>query len=124
MNWTSTLLILLFAGMVAFELLLALGMPWGKAAWGGQHKALSKNLRIASAASSLIYIFAILIVLTKSGVTSTFSQEFVSIALWAMVILFGIGAIMNLISRSKLERNIFVPVAAVICVLCLALAVS
>jgi hypothetical protein len=124
MNWASILLIPLFAGMIVFELLLVYGMPWGKAAWGGQHKVLSNKLRIASAASSLIYIFAIVIVLTKAGVIATFSQEFVSIVLWIMVVFFGLGIFMNLLSRSRLERNIFTPVAAAACLLCLTLATN
>jgi hypothetical protein len=48
-----------FAGLAVFQLLLAAGVPWGEAAWGGSHEGtLPASLRIGSAGSLLVYAVA------------------------------------------------------------------
>lgn len=44
----SYILTLIFAGMIIFQLLLAFGIPLGRAAWGAQHEVLPLGLRIAA----------------------------------------------------------------------------
>ena len=55
-----------FGAMGFFQLMLALGMPWGKAAWGGKHRILPMSLRTASLISMGIFIFGGLCVLEIS----------------------------------------------------------
>jgi hypothetical protein len=55
------------AGTAAFQLLLALGVPWGRAAWGGAHNRLPAALRVASALSAGILLIAAFVVLGRAG---------------------------------------------------------
>ncbi len=56
-----------FAGLAVFQLLLAMGLPLGGAAWGGKYIRLPNKLRIASLISMGVLVLASLIVLEKSG---------------------------------------------------------
>jgi hypothetical protein len=104
--------------LVIFQILLALGFPLGKAAWGGQHKVLPTKLRIASGISVAVFIFAILIVLSKAEIITLFATTLSTVVLWILTVYFGIGIVMNAISRSKIER-IWAPVVAAMCLLSL-----
>lgn len=117
-------LVIGFIGIAIFELLLALGLPLGKAAWGGQHRILPTNLRIASFVSVFIYIFASYVVLSEASLLGFSPDAFTSIAIWVFVVLFFSGVIMNGISRSKLERNIMTPIALLFFIFSLIIALN
>jgi hypothetical protein len=51
-----------------FQILLALALPFGRAAWGGTHRVLPPRLRIASALSALPLSLGAWIVLARTGV--------------------------------------------------------
>jgi len=112
---------LLIAG---FQVALALGAPWGRAAWGGAHEGrLPRNLRIASGFAAAFWVLAAFVMLGSVG-------HFPHIATygpglpWALFGLSALGAVMNLASRSRLERLIWSPVSALLAVLCLLVALS
>ena len=104
--------------LLIFQALLAFGLPMGKAAWGGQHKVLPKKLRVASAVAAAVFAFSILVVLTGAGIIEFFGHNFVKVYFWILTIYFGIGIIMNAVSRSKIER-LWAPIIAVMFVLSL-----
>ncbi len=93
---------------------LALGAPWGVAAWGGQHPGrLPARLRIASAVAALVVYPAIaLVVLDASGGADLHLVEGGSARTWMWVIagFFGLGTLANAVSRSRPERG-WAPVA-------------
>jgi hypothetical protein len=98
-----------------FQVALAAGAPLGRAAWGGAHERLPTNLRVASAIATVVWIAAALVVLARAGFDA--SPIPASAAAWATWVLAGlllVGAVMNLISRSRLERLIWGPVALVL----------
>jgi hypothetical protein len=103
---------------VIFHALLAAGVPWGRAAWGGQHEVLPTGFRIGSVFSALFFVFAILIALSRGDVISLFGRGLTTVFFWIYTIYFGIGTVMNALSRSKIER-VWVPVVAVMFVLSL-----
>lgn len=75
--------VVLFALLILFQLALALGAPWGRAAYGGQHAGvLPTQFRVASV---------------------------VAIVVWTGVGLLVIAVIMNAITPSALERAIWLP---------------
>jgi hypothetical protein len=114
---------LLIAG---FQMALALGAPWGRAAWGGAHQGrLPRTLRIASGFAAVFWILAASVLLKRAG-HELIPLSF-SVARWGTWVLFGLsvlGALMNLASRSRLERLIWSPVSAILAVLCLLVALS
>jgi hypothetical protein len=114
-----------FVLVAGFQAALALGAPWGRAAWGGAHKRLPNALRVASAFAAAFWVVAALLVLARAGFD--WSPIPFSVATWGTWLLFGmllLGTVMNLASRSRLERLIQTPVAAVLAILCLVVALA
>jgi hypothetical protein len=108
--------VLLLGVLVLFQAALALGAPWGAAAWGGQNPGvLPRNLRIASAIAALVvYPIIILLVAAAGGlIGDDWVPVDLRIAMWVLAAILAIGAAMNFISRSPRER-IWGPVALVI----------
>ena len=103
--------IILF-GLIIFQILLALGFPLGRAAFGGTHEVLPSNLRLASILSGLIYSLAIIFVLEKAGVISIVnSPTLTAYALWILFGIFALSTLAQLASRSELEKLIMTPLA-------------
>jgi hypothetical protein len=114
-----------FLLVACFQVALALGAPWGKAAWGGAHERLPNRLRIASSFAVVLWLLAALMVLTRAGYD--WAPLPFSVARWGTWVLFGmllLGTLMNLASRSRLERLIQAPVAAILSILCLLVALA
>ena len=112
----TTILVLL----ICFQGLLALGVPIGQAAWGGEHRVLPTNLRWASLAAVFILALAAWMVLARAGLMSP-GADFLAVKImtWVFTGYFTLNIVMNLLSKSSLERLIMTP-AAVIIVLCFA----
>lgn len=117
--------VVVLALLVAFQLALAFGAPWGRFAWGGQNEGtLPVGYRVASAVSTLIYAFLGAVALDRAGVIGMFPQGFSAIAMWVVFGYLALGVLMNLASRSKSERYAMTPVALVLAVLALLIALG
>ena len=102
----------LLAGLTIFQAALIGGAPFGRMAWGGQHRVLPAKLRIGSAVSIGLYALFAYAALAKAGfVPPLISGSFTSITVWVMTAYFSLGVLMNGISRSKPERLIMTPTA-------------
>jgi hypothetical protein len=112
--------------VTAFQISLALGAPFGRAAWGGRHGGvLPKRLRIASGAAGLVvYPLIILAVLSYAGVTEErFLPGNGRLVMWLLAGFFSLGALANLASRSVPERFwTLVSIAIAICCVIIAAA--
>lgn len=115
----ASLILLLLA---VFQGALVAGLPFGNFAWGGAHRILPTKLRIGSVVSIFLYITFALIILSKADIMSLFVNP--TIAMWILTIYFFIGALMNGISRSNKERAVMTPVALVLALLCLIIALK
>ncbi|QEO09132.1 hypothetical protein [Protaetiibacter larvae] len=106
----------LFAGLVLFQLALALGAPWGRAAYGGQTAELSVPLRVTSAVAAVIWTGVTLAVLRRAGfeVWAPVPSSWLPVVIWVVVGLAAIAVVMNAITPSALERAIWLPVAIVL----------
>jgi hypothetical protein len=115
-----------FLFVAAFQTALALGAPWGRAAWGGAHQGrLPQRLRIASGFAALFWVAAAFVVLARAGYDiSPFPFAVARWGTWALFGLSALGAVINLVSRSRLERLIWSPVSALLALLCLAVALG
>lgn len=99
--------------VILFQVGLAMGAPWGQAAWGGQHAGrLPTRLRFASVAAALILASLAWIVLAAGRVMSTspLPESWLGPAAWLGTAYFGLGAVVNVISRSRVER-VWAPVS-------------
>jgi hypothetical protein len=114
-----------FVGIAFFQAALAMGAPWGRAAWGGAHERLPIGLRVASGFAVGLWLAAALVVLARAGYDV--SPIPVSVAGWVTWVLFGmlvVGTLLNLASRSRLERLIQTPIAGGLSFLCLVVALG
>jgi hypothetical protein len=113
------------AGMMIFQILLAAGLPLGHAAFGGEHRVLPAKMRLASAASAVVFFVAFFVILARSGLVWAASRSslLVEVGIWVLVVLFGVSTLANFSSRSRWERRIMAPVALVLTVCCLTVAV-
>lgn len=115
---------IILLGLAIFQLALIFGAPIGKYAWGGSHAILPFNLRIGSAISILLYGIFAAIILSKAEIITLFSDRTITnVGTWILAIYFCIGVVMNGISRSKPERNLMTPVALILAIFTLLVAV-
>lgn len=94
-----------------FQLALIVGMPWGEAAWGGQHRILPTSFRFGSAVSILLYIFFAWVLRRHEQHPP---DRFAKITAWVITGYSALGVIMNSISSSRYENFIWAPVALIL----------
>jgi hypothetical protein len=126
MRLAAIVAVVLLAVIAGFQISLALGAPWGSAAWGGANAGvLPARLRVASlVAGLLLYPFLVLFVLQSAGVlTTAWVPGAGKVGMWVLTGFFVLGTIANFASRSKRER-IWGPVSLAIAVCCAIIAVA
>jgi hypothetical protein len=113
--------IIVLGGLIVFQLLLAAGVPWGTAAWGGQYPGvLPANLRWGSVVASIILGLALWMVLARVGWARPGSDAlWVKVVTWVFTAYFAFNVVMNVLSKSAIERVIMAPSSAIL-VVCLA----
>ena len=85
---------------------------------------LSTRLRRASALSIGIYLGIAIVELSRVGILEVIPDSLSRFIAWVVFAYFCIGIVMNAISRSKPERFVMTPVALVLAVLSLLVALS
>ena len=126
MQTAALIAVALIGALAVFQLALALGAPFGAAAWGGRNPGvLPRNLRIASAVVGLVvYPIMAATILAAAGLID---DEWLPIdpivAMWILTGFFALGAIVNAVSRSTPER-IWAPVSAVLAICCALIALG
>jgi hypothetical protein len=115
----ATVAVVILCLLIIFQVLLAAGVPLGRAAWGGEHSVLPANLRAGSLLAAIILGFAVYIVLARADAVGPGAKSrLVRIAIWVFTGYFSLNIVMNLLSSSTLERLVMTPVAAAL-VVCL-----
>jgi hypothetical protein len=110
--------------LAVLQVAVARGAPWGRLVWGGQHEVLPVRLRIGSAVSVLLYAGFGLVLLDGAGVVALLPARVSAVAGWVLVGYFGLGVLVNAVSRSRAERLVMTPVCAVLAVCALVVASS
>jgi hypothetical protein len=108
----ATVALVLFALLIVFQFALALGAPWGRAAYGGQHAGvLPSQFRIASAVAVIVWAAIALVVARRGGlpVWAPLPGAWLPVVVWIVVGLLVIAVVMNAITPSALERAIWLP---------------
>jgi hypothetical protein len=115
----------LLAVLALFQLTLILGAPLGEFAWGGADRVLPAAKRIGSGVSILVYGLIGWIILARAAlVPAPIPETAVAIAAWIVTAYFALGILMNTLSRSRKERFTMTPVAALLAVLSLIVALG
>jgi hypothetical protein len=114
-----------FLVIAAFQLALAAGAPLGRAAWGGKTAVLPDRLRRASAVAVVIWLLAAMLILGRAGLVGLpLPREVLTWGSWILVVLSGLGALVNVASSSPWERFGWAPLAAVLAFLSAIVALS
>ena len=102
------------AGIVAFQLALALGAPWGSYAMGGTFSGTyPPSMRTAAVVQAALLIVVALVVLARGGVALESWARFARWAIWVVVVMSVLALVLNVITPSSGERAIWAPVSAV-----------
>ncbi|CAB9504535.1 expressed unknown protein [Seminavis robusta] len=103
-------------GVAIFQALLALGLPLGKAAWGGSSAELSVTLRISSAIAVGVWLAIASVFATRAGFLrpAWMSMGGAVCTTWAVFGLLCVGCLLNWASRSPTERNIWGPITTIL----------
>lgn len=107
----------IFLLLAVFHVLLSLGFPLGAATMGGYHRVLPKPFRIVSIISAIILIFMGIVFLQHAKIVSIGLHT--NILTWVFTVYLGLNTIANLLSKSKIERNIMTPLSSLAFLLCL-----
>ncbi len=117
-QFSAILFTAVIGALCLFQLALALGAPWGRFAWGGQHEGrLPAGYRVGSVAGILVYAVFAGLALDRAGVIRVVPDAVSQIGMWVVFGVLVLGTLMNLISRSKPERYVMTPVALVLAIL-------
>jgi hypothetical protein len=109
----ASLAALLLVGLALFHAGLALGMPYGRLAWGGGVDGpLPPRLQLGSALMVPVLLAMALIVLVRAGVLYPELAAGMAWPHWAVFLYLVINTFANLRSDSPDERRIMGPLAA------------
>lgn len=108
------------AALAVFQGLLVAGAPLGRFAWGGQHRVLPTGLRIGSVVSIGVYVLVAVVLVAAARQRDGFAD----VAVWVLTGYFVLGVALNAVSRSRPERLVMTPVAALLAGCCLVVALG
>ena len=115
---------IIILGVIAFQIALVAGVPWGAYAMGGAFPGqLPPALRIAAIVQAVLLAGMAAVILAQAGlILPGWSQG--SWLVWIVVAVMLLGLVLNLITPSAGERKIWAPALAIllICSLIVALA--
>lgn len=114
----------LLAALAVLQLLVASGLPYGRFVWGGTHRVLPHGLRVASAASVLVYAGLAALLLSRAGVLPAGDSTAVIVLTWVVIALSATLAAKNAISRSPAERWTMAPTSLLLAAATLAIALG
>jgi hypothetical protein len=108
-----------FLVVAGYQVLLALGVAFSGAAWGGA--PLTPTLRFASAVSAIVLILAALIVVGRAGYWgSRVPSAIFQWGIWVLVVGMAVSALANFASPTAGERFFLGPSALLLAILCFA----
>ena len=112
--WAAAVFAVVVAGVIAFQVALALGAPWGTYAMGGAFPGrFPPRLRIAALVQAALLAVTVGIVLSRAGLVLPAWSDAARWLIWGVVAIALLALVLNAISRSAGERRIWVPVAGV-----------
>lgn len=99
-------------GVVGFQLALAGGAPWGEYAMGGAFPGqFPPALRVAAVGQAIILLLLAAVVLARAGVALPRWSNAARRLIWVVVAFATLSLLLNLITPSAGERAIWAPVA-------------
>jgi len=114
-RWAAITFAVVSGGVVGFQLALAAGAPWGEYAMGGAFPGqFPPMLRVAAVGQAILLLLFAGIVLAQAGIALSRWTNPARRLIWVVVAFSTLSLILNLITPSAGERAIWAPVAAVL----------
>jgi hypothetical protein len=113
------------AVVIAFQIGLALGAPWGRYAMGGAYPGrFPARLRIGALIQAILLAALAVVVLADAGLLMPDLSADYPWLIWLAVAFSALSVVLNAITRSAVERRIWLPVAVVMLVSSLVVALA
>ena len=113
------------AGVVAFQIALAAGAPWGAYAMGGAFPGqFPPALRVGAVVQAALLLLMAAVILSRAGVALPRWSRASRWLAWVVVAFAVVSLVLNLITPSAGERMIWAPVALLLLVTSLIVAVG
>jgi cytochrome bd-type quinol oxidase subunit 2 len=107
-------------GVVGFQMALAAGAPWGAYAMGGAYPGkFPSKMRVAAIIQAVILAGMAAVVLARSGLILPEWFKASRWLVWVVMSIMAVGLVLNLITPSAKERNIWAPVVSLLLICCL-----
>jgi hypothetical protein len=104
-------------GVIAFQLALAAGAPLGAYAMGGANPGrLRTTMRVGAAGQALVLAGLGVIVLSDAGLVWPALADSLPSLIWIAVGFSALSVVLNALTRSTMERRIWLPVAVLLLV--------
>ena len=113
--------------LVTFQIALAVGAPWGAAAYGGQHRGvLPGRLRVASAIAVPVWAGVALVLLSRAGIPvwAPLPEAWLVVATWVVAGVLVVSVLLNTVTRSRVERAVALPAAVLMLAATVVIALS
>lgn len=113
-DWAATAFAVAATGVIAFQVALALGAPWGAYAMGGAFPGrFPPRMRIAAVVQAVLLAGTVAIVLSRAGLVLPAMSGAAGWLIWGVVAVAAVAVVLNAITPSAGERRLWVPVAVV-----------
>lgn len=113
------------AGVIVFQLALAVGAPWGAYAMGGKFPGrYPPAMRVAALVQAALLTLVAVIVLSEAGLLLPSVSQALPWLIWIAVAFSGVSVVLNAITPSSGERRIWVPVAVAMLISSLAVVLT
>lgn len=123
--WAAIVFAVMTACVVAFQVALALGAPWGSFAMGGRFPGkYPPAMRLAALIQAVMLAVVAFLMLSAAGVVAAPWGLPPRGVPWLVSGLLGIGLVLNLITPSAGERRIWAPIVGVMLVCSLVIALN
>ena len=120
----ASIAVVIFVVVSIIQLLLALGLPLGKLAYGGKYERLPTNMRIMSIVAIGIFVLASISVLERAGIIIIFNNPiFTLVVVWIITVYLAFNTLLNALSKSKKEKLIMTPLSLIAAICCFTVAI-
>lgn len=100
--------------VIAFQIALAAGAPWGAYAMGGAYPGqFPPEMRVAAVVQGVILALLALVVLSRAEILLPKWSRVSRWLIWVVVAFSALSLVLNLITPSAIERAIWAPIAFV-----------
>jgi hypothetical protein len=107
----------ILVGVIAFQIAIAFGAPWGAYTQGGKHVgALPAQGRIIAAVSVVLLVAMLLSLFARigRGPLKRLPRRRLRILYWFTLLYSALAVVLNLITKSTHERGVWLPVSIVL----------